>query len=709
MRANYRRLGLTASLVLLLALVAMGTASASVNAASVTPIFVPGNPSCTDLGYTFGYKVDPPNSGTYSIDGFNSVTVQTDGVYFDWSATLGIDAVISKGGDNANLYVYEPPTESFGDTGLHSPINPNTGTPYGLSHIEFCYDYELSVSKTANTTFTRTFEWYIEKGVTPGVLTMFTGDSGSADYKVAVKKTGHTDSAWAVNGNITIDNVTPFTTTITGVSDSISGFGAVTPNCGVTFPYNLDAGAKLTCTYSTALPDATNRTNTATVTTSSVLVKGGTATAAVTFGSPTKLVNDTIQVVDSVEGALGSFSDSGEATYSHTFTCDADEGKHDNTATITETGQEASASVTVDCVALQVTKDTKTSFRRSWAWTIDKSADQSSLLLSQGQLFQVNYLVQLSAVSTDSDWAVSGNIEVANGTALDATLTSVSDVVSGGINATVNCGVTFPYKLVSGDKLVCTYLAALPDATSRTNTATATLQNTPSGTTDFTGTANVVFSSTPSREADECIDVSDTNVGVLGTVCASDAPKSFSYSLWFGAHPDADVVLECGENTHVNTASFVTNDSAATGQDSWTVNANVSCGTGCTLTPGYWKTHSLRGPAPYDDAWLAIGPAGADTPFFLSGQTYYQVLWTAPSGNPYYILAHAYIAAKLNILNGASSTPDVDAAIAFAESFFNTYTPDSKLSKTMRATVIAKAYILDQYNNGFIGPGHCSE
>ena len=105
--------------------------------------------------------------------------------------------------------------------------------------------------------------------------------------------------------------------------------------------------------------------------------------------------------------------------------------------------------------------------------------------------------------------------------------------------------------------------------------------------------------------------------------------------------PDADVVLECGENTHVNTAAFETNDTGTTDDDDWTVIADVTCADGCTLTPGYWKTHSAEGPAPFDDTWDLLGPAAEDTTFFLSGQSYYQALWTAPNGNAYYILAHA--------------------------------------------------------------------
>lgn len=163
-------------------------------------------------------------------------------------------------------------------------------------------------------------------------------------------------------------------------------------------------------------------------------------------------------------------------------------------------------------------------------------------------------------------------------------------------------------------------------------------------------------------------------------------------------------------------ASFETNDNQETGSASHTVSINVPCNTGCTLTQGYWKTHSKYGPAPADDAWYNLGDAdgdgvseGPDETFFMSGMTWYKVFWTVPAGNPYYILAHQYMAAKLNLANGAATTSDVTAAISWAESFFKTYTPTSTLSKTVANNAKKYASILDSYNNGLIGPGHCSE
>jgi hypothetical protein len=130
---------------------------------------------------------------------------------------------------------------------------------------------------------------------------------------------------------------------------------------------------------------------------------------------------------------------------------------------------------------------------------------------------------------------------------------------------------------------------------------------------------------------------------------------------------------------------------------------------GCTLTPGYWKTHSKYGPAPYDATWNDM----EDDSFFQSGQTYYDVLWTPPKGgNAYYILAHAYIATHLNQLNGADFTDALDAFNS-ATYLFNNYTPDyvgglkGKNGKKERQEWIELAEILDDYNNGIIGPGHC--
>lgn len=131
----------------------------------------------------------------------------------------------------------------------------------------------------------------------------------------------------------------------------------------------------------------------------------------------------------------------------------------------------------------------------------------------------------------------------------------------------------------------------------------------------------------------------------------------------------------------------------------------------CTLTQGYWQTHSKYGPAPYDDTWALLEE---DTPFYLSGQTYYQVIWTPPAGgNAYYILAPQYIAAGLNQLNGATVPEEVQTALTEAIALFGLYTPADigalAANDELKQQFISLAELLDDYNNGSIGPGHCDE
>ncbi|MCA9195529.1 MAG: hypothetical protein KDB03_27345 [Planctomycetales bacterium] len=677
----------------------------------ITPTLVSGNPALCPGGF----RIDPPAAGTYPLDAFgNTVTVvissTANGQVFSWEVSDGIviDQVVAKGGDAANVYDYTAidPAPTF-DGKLHSPVN-SSGKYANLSHIDFCYHYQLTVTKSAETSYTRTYLWDIEKSVTPDTLDLFTGDSADVTYEIAVTKSGYEDSDWAVNGEITIVNNTPFAATITGVSDTISGFGAVAVQCGVTYPYALAPKDTLVCSYSTALPNGTNRINTATVTTSSAKVQGDTATADVTFGDPTTLVNDTITVEDT-NGDSWTFGDSGTVSYPKTFACDSDSGTHKNIATIVETDQSDSASVSVSCYELSVTKNAQTSHTRNWDWTIEKTASEDALTLAVGQSFVVNYNVSVVASATDSDWMAAGSISIANPAPMAATLTSVADLISPNIAATVSCpSLTVP----AGGTLVCSYTADLPDATSRTNTATATLQNysyaadgtaTAAGTTDFSGTASVTFGD-PTTVVDECVDVTDDLYGALGSFCAELGANSHTFSYDMTVKYDT-----CGKYTVVNKATFITNDTDTTGNDTHTLDVNVPCAGGCTLTQGYWKTHSSYGPAPYDDTWAQIGE---DTTFFLSGQSYYQVLWTSPAGNVYYNLAHQYIAAKLNLLNGAAGA-DVQGTFDNATSLLSQYTPSTiaglKANNPTRKEFVKLASILDQYNNGLIGPGHCSE
>ncbi len=352
---------------------------------------------------------------------------------------------------------------------------------------------------------------------------------------------------------------------------------------------------------------------------------------------------------------------------------------------------------------LQVSKTATTTFSRDFDWTILKSVDQDTLTLAPGEQHTVNYTVAVTKDSgTDSDWAVSGTITVSNPDPKNAADgVSVTDSISGyGGTVPVTCPST---TIAAGATMDCTYgPVSLPDATSRVNTATA--NTTTAAIAGGSGTADVTFGS-PTTVLDNCVDISDTIAGSLGNTCDS---HTYNYS----SNIIADN-LQCGNNTINNTASLVSDD-GNTKTSSAAVHVTVPCALGCTLTQGYWKTHSEFGPAPYDNTWALLpGGHGASTTFFLSGQTWLAVFKTAPAGNAYYQLADQYMAARLNQLNGASTPANVQTAINQATTLFQTYTPAQiaalKGNSTLRAQFISLAGILGNYNEGIIGPGHCSE
>ena len=367
-------------------------------------------------------------------------------------------------------------------------------------------------------------------------------------------------------------------------------------------------------------------------------------------------------------------------------------------------------------IELKVEKTAETSFTRDYDWKISKSNDAPDPVeLSPGQTFEANYKVIAEVEKyADSGYAVNGQITITNPAAITANGVQVTDVIQkegeADISATssIDCngeaaGSGLPASIAAGASLVCTYSAALPDGTDRNNKAAAT--STTAGIGEGSHTVPVAFGA-PTSEVDECIDVSDTVEGPLGEVCVADSPKTFEYSETFGPFENV-----CETYEFPNTASFVTNDIEETGEASSTVKIEVQCTEegGCTLTQGYWKTHSEHGPAPYDETWALLAN-GADTPFFTSGMTWYQAFWTPPKGgNAYLILAHQYEAAHLNMLNEANVPEAVAKAMTAAEAFLGNYAKYNGAKGKARSEMLELAAILGAYNEGATGPGHCSE
>jgi hypothetical protein len=109
-------------------------------AATVDPVWYDDNPTCADLGYAHEIKFDPPQTGSKTADGVTVDLTVGAGQAVSWTSSSPIDAVMVKGGSEGNVYKY--PGESSTDSGLHTPVNQNNGTFFGLSHVNFCWDDE---------------------------------------------------------------------------------------------------------------------------------------------------------------------------------------------------------------------------------------------------------------------------------------------------------------------------------------------------------------------------------------------------------------------------------------------------------------------------------------------------------------------------------------------------------------------------------------
>jgi hypothetical protein len=153
---------------------------------------------------------------------------------------------------------------------------------------------------------------------------------------------------------------------------------------------------------------------------------------------------------------------------------------------------------------------------------------------------------------------------------------------------------------------------------------------------------------------------------------------------------------------------------------------------GCTRTPGYWKTHPCEWPLPFtpgaNGTALSTQCALTSNPneqcacdsvntILIGTRAYNQcellcALDRNPQGgNALVILAFQLIAAKLNILSGASPPPGCDIAAADALignlNILTDFVPSGGKGNTLGPAMTAAAACLDVYNNGFGGVPHC--
>lgn len=111
----------------------------------------------------------------------------------------------------------------------------------------------------------------------------------------------------------------------------------------------------------------------------------------------------------------------------------------------------------------------------------------------------------------------------------------------------------------------------------------------------------------------------------------------------------------------------------------------------CVRTQGYWKNHhSQAGGGNQKIPW----PLDEDSE--LCGQIWLDVFNTPTDGNAFYILAHQWMAASLNVAAGAEPSADVSAALAEAQVLLE----GCEIADEDRPRAIEMSELLDRFNNG---------
>jgi hypothetical protein len=214
------------------------------------------------------------------------------------------------------------------------------------------------------------------------------------------------------------------------------------------------------------------------------------------------------------------------------------------------------------------------------------------------------------------------------------------------------------------------------------------------------------FGAATVEEVDECVEVTDSMAGTLGTVCAADGPRTFTYTKSVGPFPT------CGTHTVSNTASYRGADSGATGSASAGAEVNVPCAGVCPLSAGAWKLLASYGGMKADQVarllQLTLGAPGGVKSIPVSSARLAARLLGGYGSNGVYSSSNGInklyaqlLAAKLNALLVAIP-PTVTGAIAEADAFLGTHDSLSwnGLSSTERSTVLGWASTLERFNTG---------
>jgi len=267
-------------------------AAGSASFTTPTSIAFTANPTPVDGCLTVSDKLDTTGPHTFCVGdpGDPNFSFQYSATFTDPNGTCSSDQNTATGVTNTTS----------------TEVDSNTVM------VTDCQGADLTVTKTATPSFTRTYGWSILKSVDKAKVTIDPGSSATFNYTVNVSHDSGTDSAFAVSGTITVANPNDWED-VSGVnvSDSIDNGGSCTVQqssggvnpANATIPRNGSVDFPYTCTFGSNPGSGTN-TATATWDAATYHTPDGTANKMVgyTFGAPTTVKGNCFTVSDTFNG-----------------------------------------------------------------------------------------------------------------------------------------------------------------------------------------------------------------------------------------------------------------------------------------------------------------------------------------------------------------------------------------------------------------------
>ncbi|MFC0876151.1 hypothetical protein ACE01N_06135 [Saccharicrinis sp. FJH2] len=584
--------------------------------------------------------------------------------------------------------------------------------------------YIPTMSKTVATDKILSYDWTISKSASVDELNLMAGEESAIDYTISVDKTGSM-TYYAIKGTVYITNTNPddylFVTVMEQVNGSqvmleganMYGYATIPPASTSEFTYTLTSAEKPADGMAiTFMANAyTDQVKSVTYSFNSI-------------NNITAIENDTVTVTDSYGNMVWNDVDTSAVfTYSRpVYTYDLIQSDFmngiynytlPNTAKIIEVNKSASASVKINCYAPVVSQNTIGTFERSCNWSVNKTSDSTNYTVTQGETVDIPFEVKVDATVSDDNYSMDGTIHVYNPHPTEVMSVELSDL--------------FNYEQIPLEQSVIqidpvstksiSFSLLLNEAQNGYNSVIAQLNG-----ISFTSLQNVTYNA-PADVKNGTVTIFDSMLeSPLGDVTYSDQlPVYFNYVISKG--PDfsgetesiQNIVTISGDNDTIITTStceVLITVEPDNGTDPEPDPDPEPTGAGCTLTPGYWKTHSSES-GKYDIKWTNLPDLDQDGNneyekeiFYTSDMTYLEVISSPTVSSCYIILGRAFGAAYLNILAGSDPSAVTDE-ISQAMELLSGYSIET--AEEAREIFLSVASTLDKYNNGIIGPGHCDD